>query len=176
MILFGEVMFFIGWIVGMYWVDRFGLATPVFGLVYFGSVRIDLFIFFHFQMFSMLIRKLNVKFKILNKNSWTKISKDIFFWKAFTCLGHPEPNQAEKWPFLDCWNRTDTEITILSHLCKNRIMSFLSLILLSQTKTPANCKNVCWVKNSAALAKALGTVKLWHRPKIEIFTLTSLNW
>ena len=105
-----------------YWVDRFGLATPVFGLVYFGSVCIDLFIFVHFQMFSMLIRKLDVEFKILNQNSWTKISKDFFYWKAYTFLGHPEPNRTEKWTFLDCLNRTDTEITILF---KNRIMSFL---------------------------------------------------
>ena len=176
MILFGERMCFIGWIVGMYWVNRFGLATPVFGLVYFGSVCIDLFIFVHFQMFSMLIRKLDVEFKILNQNSWTKISKDFFYWKAYTFLGHPEPNRTEKLTFLDCLNRTDTEITILSHPFKNRIMSFLSLILLSQTKTPVNCKNVCWVKNSAALAKALGTVKLWHWPKIEDSTLINLNW
>ena len=66
-------MCFIGWIVGMYWVDRFGLATPVSGLVYFGSVRIDLFIFFHFQMFSMLIRRLDVEFK-----SWIKIHEPKF--------------------------------------------------------------------------------------------------
>ena len=100
----------------------------------------------------------------------------IFYWNTYTFLGHPEPNRTEKWTFLDCLNRTDTEITILSHPFKNRIMSFLSLILLSQTKTPVNCKNVCWVKNSAALAKALGTVKLWHWPKIEISTLINLNW
>ena len=82
----------------------------------------------------MLIRKLDVEFKILNQNSQTKISKDFFYWKAYTFMGHLEPNQTEKWPFLDCLNRTDTEITMLSHPFKNRIMSFLSLFYYHEQK------------------------------------------